>query len=92
MRSNGYAPTPCFRGFQKLQLSFQLCFVGRGASRQAQRNDTRNTGGTSRRGHAEVPIPAPILAEDLCSLLESVVDDELAEAIRRVEEALQDSY
>ena len=43
----------------------------------------------------EVPIPAPskkvLLAEDLCSLLDSVVDDELAEAIRRVEEALQES-
>ena len=43
----------------------------------------------------EVPTPAPServpLAEDLCSLLDSVVDDELAEAIRRVEEVLQES-
>jgi hypothetical protein len=43
----------------------------------------------------EVPTPAPServpVAEDLCSLLDSVVDDELAEAIQRVEEALQES-
>ena len=43
----------------------------------------------------EVPTPAPServpAAEDLCNLLDSVVDGELAEAIQRVEEALQES-